>query len=316
MRMEMSQTNWEGMSALVELTGFWQERYKASEKDEADMAKAGFLYLTQNEMAQRYAKISLNVLQYMPNLKELSVIIDNVTDWGYIAKLENLHTLTIKADIDDELAAAIAGLPKLKELRLTRCNLSDAAADRLAEGKITKLGINKVTGFGTQSLAKFKRLTCLDIGETDVDYIDSIAELVNLRELTIYRAYAPYAYIKNLRFLKKLKKLESFICEKRLGDDADLADILASLPKLRNFEYPISDLALVKLCPKLEKVTLDGKGCVNYEALRDTKIVSIMVCDACSEADAKAIIDKAKEQVPLRSYSFNGPWAKRGIHDR
>lgn len=288
---------------MITLTGYWAERLEKNSMEEKELARATRLYLRKDEMADRYPEISFKLFEFMPNLRELMIPLDNVVDWSYLTHLTSLTRLTLSGkEIDATFVGYLQQLPKLRELHLTGgATVSDL--DGLAGIKNIKcLILSGAKGFTSDTIRKFTHLTQLMVEENQEDLTDGIACLVKLTKLELKKTPVEHVY-----FLSNLKNLTEFLLHKKVRDQA-IADVLLGLKKLKRLEYPLSDLSVIKACPKLIRICVDGTGYQNMDAIQNTEIVSIMVIDADSQEAADAIVADAKQYRELTSYGYNMPW--------
>lgn len=80
------------------------------------------------------------------------------------------------------------------------------------------------------------------------------------------------------------------------------------LKKIKRFEYPISDLSIIKSCPLLTSIFIDGSNYKNLDALKNSNITSIHVVNARNKKDVDDIISKVKSITCLCSYGYTADW--------
>lgn len=297
------------MDEIITLTGYFKEYFHSDTITKGELSKSSWLFIynrdKNNKIEDHYPNISLDILQYMPNLKEAMLQLFSFTDWHYISALSSLNSLCIAfKEIDSEMASYIIKLPKLRRLHLTRLNVSDY--DTLSRSKtLTQLLLHKIEGINDMHIEKFTNITQLSIDEIECDLTCGIKKLSKLKKLDYEDTP-----VKSLDFLRNLKNLESFKLSSKT-DDSALSGILPSLKKIKEFEYPLADLSLVKECPKLTRIYIDGKNCKNIPALQNSSINSVMIMDAENEEEAKRIIDEVKQYCRLGSYGYNAPWKNK-----
>lgn len=150
--------------------------------------------LTQSDPEDKFAW-----LKNMPNLKELRLIdVDVETEEGdYIGigvpALETICTLTqlerLELDclqLDDALAAKLAGLTNLKELKVRRCVMTDAGVELLA--KLKNLEALDITCAGEgKFIAKFAHLKSFGctVNGWPVDTLKPLKDWKGLRQLKL-----------------------------------------------------------------------------------------------------------------------------------
>jgi internalin A len=295
------------MSDVIELDDFFaEEHFKTKTITKAELAKAAHLFCYDRkgdgELEKRFPIIPLDICQYMPNLKEFMLGLKSFTNWKHLSALSSLNDLVIwYKEINSELASIIANLPKLRKLTLSGLFITDY--DTLSESKtLTQLRLNSIKDLKSSHIEKFTHLTQLSIGNNEFDVTEGIAKLSKLKKLEYEKTP-----IKSLDFLKNLKNLEVFRLQTKT-DDSSLTEIFSILKKLKEFEYPLQDLSLVKTCPKLTSIYIDGTHYKNISALQASAVTSIMVMDAPNEKRAKEIIAEVEKYCKLGSSGYNMPW--------
>ena len=293
---------------MIELDDYWADRFKTTHISTAELQKAVWLNMMfdSERIESNYASVSLRMLEFLPNIKDALLQYRNITDWQYLTSLSLLRNLCIAhREIDTELAGYIAQLPKLWELHLTRLKVSDFEA--LSRSRNFKcLILHKIEGLDNSAIQLFDYITQLDIDSISEDLTDGIGKLRRLRKLRLKQTPVP-----SLDFLAELKNLEEFKYEQRTNDD-NISTILPQLKKMKSFEYPLRDLAVLEQCPKIVSISVDGEGCENLHVLKGRHIESFMVMNAKSKEDVMKIVDEAQGYCEQAlSYGYNMPWAKK-----
>lgn len=289
----------------MELTGYWAERLRDG-TDIETLNRANWLFLKENEMSERYEEISLEILRHMIELKELSINFKNATDWQHISALVSLIELSFWGkEIDSDMAGYIAEIPKLKSLQVNSLTIS--APECLAAIKnIKQLFLRGVSGITSENITKFVNLTRLEAGELDAPISPGIGKLNKLTKLALDKTC-----VENLAFLAGLKNLTSFVMPHKIDNDDDIYRILPTLKKIKVFEYPLTDLATVKECPKLEAIAVYAKNPKNLDAVEGTMIKSVKVIDAESESEARELLEKIGKYRRLTETGYNRPWLEQ-----
>jgi len=195
----------------------------------------------------RITDLGMLRLKDLPNITELNLFYaEHVTDEGVAAikgwkKLARLNLRGTK--ITDNTLSMLAGMPTLTALDAGFAEITDSGLQHLAA--LTGLrelavGGNKLNEVGLQVLRSLPGLTHLDlsgrqrtdsglwfVSVTDLG-LDTVASLVNLRELNLSGTLVSARGLAKLAGLKQLEKLDLHGA-KRVGDDAPLN----SLPRLR-----------------------------------------------------------------------------------
>lgn len=122
-------------------------------------------------------------LKHMTFLEQLTVTNGTSSDFAFLSSLANLNELTVQnTDISQETLKIIAGLPLLKKLTLSQCNLS-----------------------GVTPLTKATGLVYLNINGNAVRNIESLSALLNLQELHLqHNAIVEITPLSSLNQLTKL----------------------------------------------------------------------------------------------------------------
>jgi internalin A len=192
----------------------------------------------------RIGDAGLRQLKRLAFLEELDVSGTHVTDAGlaHLGNLANLQSLYL-----NETAVTGAGLAHLKDLKnLRRLYLADSAATddgvRSLRGlprlEVLDLSWTKITSAGLGPLKALNRLQDLHLdGIADDAILRRLAELDNLRSLSLNRSEVTDAGLVQLGRLRKLTKLE-----------------------LAGTKVTDAGLARLKAFPELASLTLGGSG--------------------------------------------------------
>jgi len=293
---------------IIELGGYWADFFKTTRISTAELQKVVWLNMMSDseQVERKYVSISLGMLEFLPNVKDALIQYRNISDWQYLTKLSLLRNLCIAhKEIDTELAGYITQLPRLRELHLTRLKISDFEA--LSRSKSYKwLILHKIEGLDNSTVQLFDNITQLDIDSISEDLTGGIEKLKKLRKLRL-----EHTPVSSLCFLEGLKNLEEFKFEQKINDD-NISTILPQLKKMRSFEYPLGDLAVLEQCPKIMRFCVDGESCENLHVLKGRHVESITVINARSKEDAMKIITEAQGYCErISSYGYNMPWEKQ-----
>lgn len=285
-----------GAVGEVELSdAFWIEKFKGERVAISTLQEQTRLMISKGAMT-----ISLAPIAYMTKLRKLIIHDCTIRDFESICGATELKKIyLVSCTFDYEKLSALARLPKLKELYLGKMPLSDIRC--LAESKSLKiLGLRNLEQFDATQLTLFSKLQELEIDEILIDNLDFLKAYKALKVLEFHNVQ-----IANLDFLQYLKKLTRFKLEEKVQEERGL-QFLKELLGLKEFDYPVSDMAHYTDCAKLEQIGIDAAGFCNPECLQGSSITSIMVYNAKREEDADAVIDAVKQYLRLSSYGMTG----------
>lgn len=285
-----------GAVGEVELSdAFWRETFKGEKVAISTLQEQTRLMISKGAMT-----ISLAPIAYMTKLRELIIHNCTITDFESICGATELKKIyLVNCTFDYEKLSALARLPKLKELHLGKMPMSDIRC--LAGSKSLKmLGLRKLGQVDAAQLALFPKLQELDLEEMAISNMDFLKEYKALKVLELNKMQ-----IANLDFLQYLKKLTRFEFGEKVPDENGLQS-LKELSGLKEFEYPVSNMAYYADCAKLERIGIDAAGFCNPECLQGSSITSIMVYNAKSKEEANAVINAMKRYLRLSSYGMTG----------
>ena len=179
-------------------------------------------------------------LKHMAFLKQLTIRDGKSDDLRFLSSLGNLSELTIaNTNVTQDALATISGLPMLKKLTLSQCNIS-----------------------GTAPLSKATGLTHLDLNNNTIRNIDALASLQNLQELNLQ--HNAVADIAALAALKQLTKLD--LSYNALTSLAPICN-LTGLTWLDAGVNSINDLGQIGNLKRLTYLTLNNNQISNASAL-------------------------------------------------
>lgn len=116
--------------------------------------------------------------------------------------------------------------------------------------------------------------------------------------------------IHNLDFLKSLKKVVRFKSDRKADDESNI-HVFEELVKLKELEYPIGDMEIIKNCIELKELTVDAQNIKNLHCLEMLNITRVTVYNATSEEDAEETIQKISKYRKLSSYGWQVTWKER-----
>lgn len=160
------------------------------------------------------------------------------------------------------------------------------------------LSLRKIDKLNVEELSNFKSLEHLSLEELSIPNFDFINNLKSLKELCIDKIK-----IKDLSFLKNLTMLNKFIMRYKAEDERDL-NFISNLKKIKEVQYPVSDMSIYKECPCIEEIGVDAENIFNIEMLKDTNIRSVMIYNASSKENVDNLISKIKSYIELNSWGY------------
>ena len=279
---------------------FWREEFEADKVSVNTLQKQTKLWISNGEMT-----ISLAPVAHMSKLRELIIHHCTITDFeGILGATELKRLVLVDCTFEYEKFALLTKLPKLKELTLRLMPVTDIGC--LAESKsLKRLRLLELNQLDTSNFASFSKLQDLELEKMEIDSLDFLKGYKSLKVLEINKVNVP-----DLEFLQYLKKLTHFKMRKQAEDEKGLR-FIKDLSQLKEFDYPVGDMALYTGCAKLEDIGINAAGFQNPEALKGSSITGVMVYNANSKDEANGVIARIKEQVKLYSYGMTGAFLDR-----
>ena len=127
------------------------------------------------------------------------------------------------------------------------------------------------------------------------------AEISKLHKLT--KLVLENTTTKSLEFIENLENLVSFYMVEKT-DDSMIENILPQMKKLKNFEYPLTDLSILIKCPLVERIFVDALNYINTSALEGRIFKSVMIINPDDQESAMSIIDELKKYCQIDTYGF------------
>ena len=229
----------------------------------------------------------------LPRLKSLQLKGPGVTDKALAAvgQARALQELTIdRATATDAGFAALAGLPDLEDLRVTRSPaLTDAGLARLLEGlpRLKNLAVclpdaKSLTATARSLGRHHPALSTLDLSENPVDDADlvALAGIAGLSWLSLNQTRVTDAGLVHLR---RLPKLESLDLASTAITDAGL-DVVGAMPQIRYIllhSTAVTDAGLVHLArlPLLRYLDLSGTRVTGAGLTHLAHLPSLVILD-------------------------------------
>lgn len=282
---------------------FWTQHFSneiAAGKTCEAILERDFLFL-KGDIA---GTVDLSLCREMPRLKELVIHAPHLTGKDAIRDIPSLKRLVIAGpafDVGD--LEAIAANPTLATLHINRMELPSLAALQSAP-KLRELILYTITGLDAAEIATLQSLTKLSVDNCDIGALDALGRMPKLRSLSFEKIV-----IDSLDFLAT-SKLTSFAADTLARDKSALACLLEK-PKLAEFDYPLSDLRVLKNCSQLKSIRINGRSNPDLAPLETLPVSSIDVYFAESEAQAEAILARAKALLPgLQAMGYRQDWSE------
>lgn len=274
---------------------FWKSYYANHLKDDKVNKQ---LLANEKSLFIKNENLSFKPLQYMENLREIIIHNCNITNFSFISKASELRKLYIvNCTFSKDDLECLSRMSNLKEVSLNGMEIESIKF--LADLKNLKsLSLRKIDKLNVDELSDFKSLEHLTLDELNVSSLDFINNLKSLKELCINKIE-----VKNLSFLKNLTMLNRFIMRYKAEDEMDV-NLISNLKKIKEVQYPVSDMSIYKECPCIEEIGVDAENIFNIEMLKDTDIRSVIVYNASSKEDVDNVISKIKNYIELESWGY------------
>ena len=274
---------------------FWKSYYVDHLKDDKVSKE---LLANEKSLFIKNENLSFKPLQYMNNLREVVIHNCNITDFSFISKASELRKLYIvNCKFSKDELKYLSSLSHLKELSLNIMEIESIKC--LSDLRNLKdLSLRKIDKLNVEELSNFKSLEHLSLEELSIPNFDFINNLKSLKELCIDKIK-----IKDLSFLKNLTMLNKFIMRYKAEDERDI-NFISNLKKIKEVQYPVSDMSIYKECPCIEEIGVDAENIFNIEMLKDTNIRSVMVYNASSKENVDNLISKIKSYIELNSWGY------------
>lgn len=245
-------------------------------------------------------KLSFKPLMYMSNLREIIIHDCTISDFSFISEATELRKLfLINCIFNNDELSSLSTMPNLMEISLNCMEMQNIDCSASLKS-LKKLSLRKIDKLNTNKLSLFKFLKSLSLEDVAVENFDFLNSLKSLKELSINKIE-----VHNLSFLKNLKNLTKFVMHEKAEDENDIS-LITKLKKLKEFQYPVSNMELYKCCPNLISIGADAKNIYNIPLLKDTKIDDVTIYNASSEEEADEVISKIEKYITLSSYGYVG----------
>lgn len=260
-----------------------------------ELKKTKRLFISEGKMT-----ISLEPVAYMDSLKELIIHNCIITDFEKISgAIELKKLILVNCQFEYEKLGELTKLSKFNQLTLRRMPIDDISC--LLKCKCLKqLRLLEMNDLDVTKLGDFSKLQELELDKMTVPSFDFLKEYKALKMLEIKNIE-----IGSLDFLENLKKLTSFKSEDRAMNEDGLKYI-KDMKNLKELDYPVGDMDLIRGCEKLECVGIYAPGFKNVEALKDSNIHSVSIYEGRNIEELKSIIASVEEYVHLTSYGWKG----------
>ena len=205
----------------------------------------------------------LDDLKYFPNVTDVSLSGNEVSDFSPLSSLSHLDTLSLNINTSK---VPNAKLPYIKNLRKLELSSNDriffkegytltnlAAISKLTDLKELEVSSNDLTSLsGVESLSNLEKLTinCSD----NLTDLTPLGRLTNLKELNINGVS-----VKDISFLKNLIKLEKLKIYNthNSGVKLSIPNTLANLKELSIYTAEITNLDVLSQFTNLEKLSIN-----------------------------------------------------------
>jgi internalin A len=259
------------------------------------------LFLSFNSDVE-YDSISLDILKFMTNLKELTVYITKFHDFSPVAALKNLRTIRMGGEaFSSKDLNYLTGLEYLQEVWFSSINLNSIAV--LKECKnIKKMHIYNSKMDDFSEIGEFSNLTELSFDSIECNDFSFLNSLKKMKKLEFAQIS-----LNNLNFLEYMNKLVEFSADKNADDESSL-NWIGKCSKLKRLGYPMGDIRMILNCKDLVSISIDAKQYKNLELLEQTEISSIHILNADSKEEANAIIEMAEKYADITASGYNVNW--------
>lgn len=292
-------------SETFTVTGFWKDYLKHDIVDgkisREALAQRKMVFINPDK-PNEFEEASLKILNHMVNLQELIIHVDTINNFSFLKDLKSLKKLIIGSKAFNETDLKyVRCITELKELTLVNMHLNDIST--LQDMKSLKsLRMYNMEGFDTKGLAMLTGITALSLEKISNIELSHIGELKKLKKLELEKINMP-----NLNFLKHLTKLTAFKCDEKATDESSIK-VFEKLIHLKELEYPIGDMEVIKNCKNLKDIIIDAPTVKHLEYLNDLNITSVMVYNASSEENAEKILEEIKKHCKLSSFGWRQDW--------
>lgn len=208
-------------------------------------------------------------LKYFPNLNRLTIQGGSYENLQSLSSLIHLEFLTIAdSDVTAEDLKVIAALPKLKELTLNNCMLSNiealSNAKKLEQLLLPNNAIRDVT-----PLSNIKTLTYLDVSHNAIEDLSALAALEQLNSLDVsYNLLTSLSPLSGCAALTKLTATNNEI------DTLPEFNNLTALKTLQVQNNKLTNIATLASCTSLETLNLAHNAVSDISPLSGLALIS------------------------------------------
>jgi internalin A len=236
----------------------------------------------------------------MSNLRELIIHDCTISDFSFISNASELRKLyLVNCIFNNEELSNLSSMSNLAEISLN-CMEIQSISSLASLKSLKQLSLRKIDKLKIDELSSFKFLKALCLEDLSIENFDFLNTLKSLKELIINKIK-----VDNLSFLKNLKNLTKFVMHENVEDESDIS-LITELKKIKEFQYPVSNMEIYKCCPSIISIGVDAKNIHNIEMLKNTKIDNVTVYNASSEEEVDKIISRIDEYITLSSYGSVG----------
>lgn len=250
---------------------------------------------------------SLEGIEYLTNLEELSLKENNITDITPLIGLKKLKSLNLwKNSIKD--ITPLSNLSNLTSLDLDSNQIQSIYPLKdLSNLKALRLGSNRLTDISP--LANLKKLDYLCLWANRVRDIKPIGDLENLTRLRL--AYNEIIDISPLANLNRLENINLF--NNNITNISALGN-LSGLKRIYLMENEINNIDPLSSLKNLERLRLDNNDISNINGLKNLKNLKLLTLSKNNITSLAPLIDMKKlEYLDLQSNKINSLYGLEGI---
>lgn len=286
---------------MIILDTYWKNYFDIN-NEEGKILKSKLIKVKQIFIRNCTETVSLEILKYMINLKEIIIHGDNIINIEVLAHIPSLKKIVIGSKAFENNKLDI--LAEIKGLReVTLCNLELKTLKVLEKcTELKKLRLYLISGVDFSEITLCKKLKELSMESIIIEDFTWLNKIDKLSVLEFERME-----VANLDYLEKLRKLTKLKIDVKVKDETNLS-LISNIAMLKELDYPVGDMEILKSLIKLKSIGIDAQTLKNEQLLFDLNIDSITVYNATSEKMAKDTIERIKKYCKLSSYGWRQDW--------